>query len=95
MLKSAVQAIPPVRKIHLYCHFNDKEDLKKFNDVYFDKESKKWYVNTDHPQLDDIIQNWSPVNLRVPYSGENVDHLRKLNGLFDKDSKKWIISKKY
>ena len=95
MLKSAVQAIPPVRKINLYCHFNDKEDLKNFNNVSFDKEAKKWFVNTDNPQLDAIIQDWSPVHLNVPYSSENINLLRTLNGLFDRDSKKWIISKKY
>ena len=76
MLKSAAQAIPPIRRIDLYTHYNDKEHLKKYNDVFFDKDSKKWYVNTDHPKLNDILEQWSPVKLKVPYSSENIDLLK-------------------
>ena len=85
----------PVREIPLYSHYNDKDQLRKFNDIYWNSDKKIWTVKTDNPKLDEILEQWSPCKLKVPYNGENIDLMRKLNGMFDKTEKTWLVSSRY
>lgn len=70
--------------------YHDRE-LAKQEKFSFEKESKRWYIESNHPNFEQLSKRYEVIYLNVPYD-ERLD-AKALGALWDNTEKRWKISK--
>ena len=70
--------------------YNDRE-LAKQEGFSFDKESKRWFIESSHENFEQLSKKYEVIYLNVPYD-DRLD-AREKGAVWDSSVKKWKISK--
>lgn len=103
LLYGGIKKKEQLTKILLDVNFDLKEDIKQLGGKW-DADLKKWYVNNDNENIEEIniiLKNYKPspknvvknekLYIYLPFKHKN-EAKQKYDGLqFDKEKKKWFI----
>jgi len=99
--KSKKQNEPLLTKIYLEVPFKLKDDIKRLGGKW-DNEVKKWYLNNNNKnieEIENILENYKPskttfnekIYIYLPFKFKD-EARKKYNGIqFDKEVKQWFI----